>query len=82
MVVNGVGILPAPTPRMEWWRGEILLHWRSLSKEECANSIWRASNNDTWWVQFFDARRDEELHNTEWLIGPPSSCNREGCAHF
>jgi hypothetical protein len=26
--------------------------------------------------------RDEELRNTEWLVGPPTSWNREGRTRF
>jgi hypothetical protein len=78
MAVNGVGIPSAPTPGTEWWREDIWLHRRSLSEEERADPTWRVSGNDGWWVQFFNARRDAELQSTEWLIGSPTSWNREG----
>jgi hypothetical protein len=40
------------------------------------------TDNNAWWVQFFNARRNNKLRSTEWLVRPPMSRNREGRAHF
>jgi hypothetical protein len=56
MAVNGIGILPAPTPGTNRWRDEIRAQRRRLRLDERVNPTWAATDNDTWWVNFFNAR--------------------------
>jgi hypothetical protein len=69
MAVNNIDIPPAPTPGTERWREDIWPHRRNLILEERADPTWRATGNDAWWVEFFNARRKEELRNTKGSSG-------------
>jgi hypothetical protein len=56
MAVNGIGIPPAPMPGTELWFQEIRDQRRRLQPEELSDPTWAATDNNAWWVDFFQAR--------------------------
>jgi hypothetical protein len=50
----------------------------SPSAEERADPTWAATDNDCWWIAYFQAQHDIEMNNTAGLIGRRNTWNREG----
>jgi hypothetical protein len=82
MDVNGIGIPLTPTPRIDHWLDETRDQRHRLRQDKRINPTWGSTDNDSWWVDFYNVRRYEELHNTEGLIGPLTLWNKDGRAHF
>jgi hypothetical protein len=58
---------------MDRWRNEIRAQRHRLSPKECVDPTWAATDNDYWWVNFFNVQHDEELSSTDGLIGSLTS---------
>jgi hypothetical protein len=59
-----------------------MTQWRLLRPDERADPTCAATNNDGWWVNFFKMCRDKELLNTDGLIWPLTSWNKDMGACF
>ncbi|XP_051229939.1 uncharacterized protein [Lolium perenne] len=82
MAVNGIGVLPPPKSGTEQWRDGIKAQRVQFTSEERADPTWVAKDNNDWWVTYFKAKYDVEMHITTGLIGGPSSWNRDGRTLF
>ena len=73
MAVNGIGVPPPLSLGMERWRDAIRARRSALNAVERSDPTWAATGNDSWWIAYFQAQYDMEMHNTTGLVGGPNS---------
>ncbi|KAK1631558.1 hypothetical protein QYE76_005873 [Lolium multiflorum] len=72
----------AAEARTDQWRDAIKARRAQLTAEERLDPTWAANNNDAWWMTYFKAKYDVEMHNTDGLVGGPNSWNKDDRALF